>query len=122
MKEAWLEGYLLNKPGVEKEYKPDWGATLYKVGGKFFALLGDGGASRESVSLKLEPEMGEELRREFEGKVVAGYHLNKGHWNTVYLGTDVPEGVIRMMVDESYRLVFAGLSKKLQGEIEGGEK
>jgi predicted DNA-binding protein (MmcQ/YjbR family) len=32
---------------------------------------------------------------------------------------ETPDDVLRMMIDESYRLVLAGLSKKAQREITG---
>lgn len=37
--------------------------------------------------------------------VSAGYHQNKQHWNTVVLDGTVPDDVIKLMIDESYRLI-----------------
>ena len=36
--------------------------------------------------------------------VTAGYHMNKLHWNTVYLMSDVPDEVMYEMVSDSFEL------------------
>lgn len=41
MKYEWLEKYSLSKKGAVKDYKEEWEATRYLVGGKMFALLGE---------------------------------------------------------------------------------
>ncbi|MDO4573567.1 MAG: MmcQ/YjbR family DNA-binding protein [Clostridia bacterium] len=33
-----------------------------------------------------------------------GYHMNKWHWNSVFLRSDVPETLLRALTLESYRL------------------
>ncbi len=40
MKYEWFDAYCLAKPGAVKDYKEEWGAFRYMVGGKFFVLLG----------------------------------------------------------------------------------
>ena len=64
-----------------------------------------------SVSLKCEPERAGELREEYPDKIVAGYHLNKKHWNTVLLES-LPEVLIKEMVQHSYEQVLAKIPKK----------
>ena len=49
MKYAWLDQYLLAKPGTEKDYKPEWGWHRYMLPGYYcdkrlwVAALLDGG-------------------------------------------------------------------------------
>lgn len=38
MKYEWLDEYCLAKQGAVQDYKEDWGATRYQVGGKMFAM------------------------------------------------------------------------------------
>ena len=64
-----------------------------------------------SVSLKCEPERAVELREQYPDKIVAGYHLNKKHWNTVLLES-LPEVLIKEMVQHSYEQVLAKIPKK----------
>jgi predicted DNA-binding protein (MmcQ/YjbR family) len=118
MKYEWLDEYCLQKPAAAKDYKAEWGAVRYTVGGRFFALLGGDKAGKPIVSLKLEPALGSILREQYPG-IIPGYYLNKEHWSSVYMEGETPDDVLRMMIDESYRLVLAGLSKKAQREITG---
>lgn len=43
--------------------------------------------------------------------------MNKVHWNSVNLNGNVPESVIKEMIDQSYELVFNSFSKKKQKEL-----
>jgi predicted DNA-binding protein (MmcQ/YjbR family) len=119
MKYEWFDAYCLDKRGAVKDYKEEWGAFRYMVGGRFFVLLGGDKAGRPIASLKAEPALGLMLRDQYPD-IVPGYYLNKEHWNSVSMEGDVPDEVLRMMTDESYKLVFASLTKKLQREIEAG--
>lgn len=116
MKYGWLDSYCLSKKGAEKDYKPEWGATRYMVGGRMFAMVGGDKHGKPIVSLKLEPMHGETLRSEYED-VVPGYYLNKVHWSSVYLDGQVPDNVLKAMLDESYRLVLEGLGRKAKEEV-----
>ena len=64
-----------------------------------------------SVSLKCDPERAIELREQYPDKIVAGYHLNKKHWNTILLES-LPEVLIKEMVQHSYEQVLAKVPKK----------
>ena len=57
------------------------------------------------VNLKCEPMEADFLRNAYSG-VVPGYHMNKTHWNTVYLDSDVPADEIKRMTDSSYTLTM----------------
>lgn len=46
--------------------------------------------------------------------------MNKEHWNSLYLEGDVPDDVLKQMIDMSYELVLEKLSKKTLKEIIGG--
>jgi len=70
-----------------------------------------------SVNLKCDPEQAEELRANYES-IVPGFHMNKMHWNTVYFNGDVPDKMMRALIDESYGLVVKSLTKKAQAELD----
>lgn len=116
MKYAWLDAYCLSKKGVEKEYKLEWKATRYMIKGKMFVLEGGDKEGKPIVSVKLDPEFGDFLRQQYSD-IVPGYYLNKEHWNSLYLEGNVPDDILRDMLDKSYNLVLASMSKKLQKEI-----
>ena len=43
--------------------------------------------------------------------------MNKVHWNSVNPDGEVPDDLLKDLLDKSYRLVLAGFSKKKQAEI-----
>jgi len=104
-----LQTYLLSKPGVieERPFGPD--TLVYKVMGKMYALVGED-TSPLRLNLKCDPDEALALRDMYTA-VTPGYHMNKKHWNSVYLDGSLPEAEIRRMVDNSYNLVVQGLKK-----------
>lgn len=96
-------------PEVEETtpFGPD--VLVYKVAGKMFALTNPDDFPVR-VNLKCEPEKAIDLRERFEA-VVAGYHMNKRHWNTVMLDGSISSELLREWVEDSYRLVAMGLKK-----------
>ena len=118
MNYPWLDEYCMSKQGVTKEYKEEWQATRYMVGGKMFALQGNDNTKRPIITLKLIPTDGDFLRNRFED-IVAGYYMNKDHWNSVYLDSSVPDDIVQDMIDRSHTIVFTSLTKKAQKEIIG---
>jgi predicted DNA-binding protein (MmcQ/YjbR family) len=53
--------------------------------------------------------------------IVAGYYMNKEHWNSLYLEGNVPDDILKQMIDMSYELVIGKLTKKAFNEIIGGK-
>lgn len=100
--------YCLAKAGVTEEtpFGPD--TLVFKVGGKIFALTNI--ETFESFNLKCEPIRALQLREEYEA-IKPGYHMNKKHWNTVLVNSEVPHSLFIQLIDHSYNLVYAGLSK-----------
>jgi len=43
--------------------------------------------------------------------------MNKKHWNSVYVNTDVADKMIFKLIDDSYNLVVSSLTKRLQKEL-----
>ena len=104
-----LREYCLSKKGVTEStpFGPD--TLVFKVMGKMFALTNlDGDLS---INLKCDPEKAIELREEFPC-VQPGYHMNKMHWNSVYIDGSVPEKLICEWIDHSYNLIANSLPRK----------
>ena len=115
-KYEWLDEFCLAQAGATKDFKPEWDATRYMVGGKMFALWGGDKEGRPIITLKLDPFFGGSLRQQYKD-IVPGYYMNKEHWNSLYLEGDVPDDVVKAMVEESHALILRSLSKKTQTEI-----
>ena len=121
MKYPWIDEYLLKKPAVTKDFKEEWGWYRYQIGGKLFAAVClDEEAKPYYITLKLEPADGDFYRQQYSD-VLPGYYMNKVHWNSIRAEGEVPDGVVRDMLDEAYRLVLCSFSKKKQAELLSGE-
>ncbi|MCT4508557.1 MAG: MmcQ/YjbR family DNA-binding protein [Tepidibacter sp.] len=116
MKYEWIDKYCMSKAGVEKDFKIEWDAIRYLVGRKMFAMQGEDKDKKTIITLKCEPSFGQFLREQYQ-HIVAGYYMNKQHWNSVYLDGDVPDDILKQMIDMSYQLVLNSLSKKIQKKI-----
>ena len=119
-KYAWLENYCKSKKGVIKDFKPEWEVYRYMIRDKMFIMHGGDKKGKEIITLKLNPLQGQYLREQYQGVIVPGYYMNKEHWNSVYVEGNVPDDVLRDMVDESYKLILSSFSKKMQNEILAG--
>ena len=107
MNPAALREHCLSFPGAEETVPFGPETSVFKVGGKMFALS-QLGADSLRVSLKCEPELAEALR-EAHAAVLPGYHLSKRHWNTVIIDGSIPGNAIRDMIEDSYDLVVSKL-------------
>jgi predicted DNA-binding protein (MmcQ/YjbR family) len=113
-----LYEFCLNKKGVTEHFPFDEDTLVFKVGGKMFCLtsLSDWEKGIPSLNLKCDPQVAIELREKFDG-ITPGYHMSKIHWNTVKINEDVPDKKAFHLINHSYELVFASLTKKLRAEI-----
>ncbi|MGB0663965.1 MAG: MmcQ/YjbR family DNA-binding protein [Pontibacterium sp.] len=103
----WLDDYLEAKPEAVETFPADQDTRVFKVQHKMFALIVEKeGVSR--VNLKCEPDYALVLREKFDS-VVPGHHMNKKHWNSIFLDGSVPKDEIKRMVDHSYAIVVAGM-------------
>jgi predicted DNA-binding protein (MmcQ/YjbR family) len=102
-----LRAQCLAFPGSVETFPFGRETSVFKVGGKIFALSGLA-QSPLRVSLKCEPLLAEQIR-EAHRAVLPGYHLNKRHWNTVVIDGSLPELMIRDMIEDSYDLVVRTL-------------
>lgn len=110
-----LRGHCLSRPGAVEDFPFGPEYLVFKVGGKIFALvLLDRAPLR--VNLKSDPLHAEVLRGYYPA-VLPAWHMNKRHWNTVVLDGTIPDDEILSMVDDSHRLVVAGLPGRVRKEL-----
>ena len=105
-----LREYCLSLPHVTEDMPFSEDILVFRICNRIFVLT-----SLESVplrvSLKCDPERAIELREQYPDKIIAGYHLNKKHWNTVLL-EGLPSALIKEMIQHSYDQVLAKVPKK----------
>ena len=103
MNAAELQQECLRHRGAREEFPFGEQTSVFKVGGKMFALSALR-ATPLRVSVKCDPELGERLRASYPA-IVPGYHLNKRHWITITLDGSVPDETVRQLIEDSYELV-----------------
>lgn len=110
-----LRDYCMSKKGVTEHFPFDEVTLVFKVMGKMFSLSGLEHIP-PAVNLKCDPEWALELREEYDGRIISGFHMNKKHWNTVQYN-NLPRDFMIELIDHSYDLVIQSLTKKLKEEL-----
>jgi predicted DNA-binding protein (MmcQ/YjbR family) len=105
-----LRRWCLARPSAIEEFPFGPQTSVFKVGGKMFALTALH-ARPLTVSLKCEPSLAQALRAEHPA-VRPGYHLNKHHWITITLDDSLPDELVLGLLEDSYELVVDRLAKR----------
>ncbi len=109
-----LREYCLDKPGTTEGLPFGENTLVFKVGGKMYLLIGLD--KPDSFNVKCDPELAVQLREE-HNEVQPGFHMNKSHWNTVYMTGGLTTRQLCEMIDHSYELVMKGLPKTAREAI-----
>ncbi|MDQ0990841.1 MmcQ/YjbR family DNA-binding protein [Streptomyces sp. V3I7] len=110
MRPQELRAFCLSFNAAVEDFPFNPETSVFKVLGKLFALT-DLGARPLRINLKCDPDEAVRLRGEYPGLILPGYHMNKRHWNTVTVGDELPDRLVRELVEDSYDLVVAGLPR-----------
>ena len=110
-----LRRWCLAQPGAVEDFPFGPGPSVFKVGGKMFAISALDRAPLE-VSVKCEPELALQLRVTYAA-IRPGYHLNKRHWNTVTLDGSLPDPMVLDMLEDSYDLVVSAMPRKTRERL-----
>jgi predicted DNA-binding protein (MmcQ/YjbR family) len=116
MKYKWIEDYLMTKNGATRDFKVEWQWHRFLIINKMFAVICVDNEERNIITLKCEPSLGSSLRKQYTS-IRPGYYMNKNHWNSVDLDGEMPDEVLREMINQSYQLVLSSLSKSVQKKI-----
>ena len=110
-----LRAWCLEHPGVEETFPFSPGTSVFKVGGKVFAIsrLDD---EPLTVSVKCEPDLAAQLRIDYPA-IEPGYHLNKRHWNTLTIDGSLDDAMVRDLVEDSYDLIVSALPARARGSL-----
>ena len=105
MDKRGLIEYCLTYPDAFEDYPFDENWTAMRHGGnkKSFAFIYERDG-RLCANLKCDPIKADFLRQIFRD-VTPAYHMNKTHWNTVYVDGDIPEQELFDMIQHSYNLI-----------------
>jgi predicted DNA-binding protein (MmcQ/YjbR family) len=110
-----LRHWCLEQAGAIEEFPFGPENSVFKVGGKIFAITALDRTPLE-VSVKCEPELADQLRASYAA-IRPGYHLNKRHWNTVTVDGSLSDRLVRELIEDSYDLVSHTLPKRVRKEL-----
>ena len=98
-----LRLYALSLPGVEETFPFGDDVIVFKINNKIFLLLP---LNAESLrfNVKCNPDNAIELREQYSC-IQPGYHMNKKHWNTIFVDGTLGSQQIKQFIDDSYNLV-----------------
>lgn len=114
-----ISAHCLEKKGTTASYPFGEGVLVFKVLDKMFALIFEE-ITPLRMNLKCDPEDAQALRAEHSA-ITGAYHMNKEHWNSLYLDGSLPQGLIFELIDHSYELVVKGMKKNDQRRLWGRE-
>ena len=113
MDAAGLRHLCLDLTGAEESFPFNERVSVFKVGGKVFALCDLAGRPLH-VIVKCEPYLAESHRATWPDAVRPGYHMNKRHWNSLILGGELPDATAAEMIEDSYDLVCDTLGRAVR--------
>ena len=93
-------------PTVKDPYSRD--VLCFYIGSKWFCYVNI--VEFDRCCLKMTEDDACELRAEYDG-IRPAWHMNKKYWSDVYFNQDVPDDLIRQLVQQSYNLVLKTLPK-----------
>ena len=117
--------YCKKKKGVTETFPFDDSCAVMKVMGKMFSLtnvtpkkiMGEMEDSFHHISVKCDPDMGSDLRRNFDA-IIPGWHLNKVHWISLIMDGSLKDSLIKNLIDHAYDLVVSKLPKKEREKLQ----
>lgn len=106
--------YALSLKGTTEDmpYGSDW--LIFRIAGKIFLHIWLE-SPEPTCAVKLSPEMGQELRENYNA-IQPAYHLNKKHWNDIYIDS-IDKDKVKELIKISYELVKSKLPNKLKEAI-----
>lgn len=98
-----LRLYALSLPEAVETFPFGDNIIVFKVNNKAFLLLP---LEAESLrfNVKCDPEYAVELREQY-ACVQPGYHMNKKHWNTIFVDGTLSARQLKKFIHESWVLV-----------------
>ncbi len=106
--------YCLKKNAVTESFPFNETTLVMKVLNKMFALANLDGEF--SITLKTKPEDVIILTETYEN-ISGAYHFNKKHWININIEGSLSDKFIKQLIDNSYYLVIAGMTKKQQNML-----
>jgi predicted DNA-binding protein (MmcQ/YjbR family) len=107
---AELLAYCLDKPGAWQD-EPWEGDVVVKVAEKIFAFLGSAESTTVGVKCGASRDEADEWLQRFPGDATVMAYIGRSGWNSLSIGSGIPDDDIIEAVDASYDTVVSKLPK-----------
>lgn len=98
-------------PGTSSGYPFTKHLRVWKVAGKVFLIVTEDDPELRIITLKVDPDLGDGLRREHES-ISRGRYLDKQHWISIAAGQGITRTLVEDLVHGSYELAEEKLPVK----------
>ena len=102
----------LNEQVTEELFAEQW--ISWKIAGKWFLLM-QLDTPEPKIAVKLKPETGAALREQYDG-VRPANHMNKTHWNDLYINL-LDDDFVQEQIRASYSLIVSKLPAKIRKSL-----
>ena len=109
-----LRKYCLAKQHVTESFPFDDTSLVFKVFDKIFLISNL--SSPFYFNAKCDPALALELREKYHF-IQPGYHMNKNHWNSVYIEDCFDDELIISLIDQSFNLVVSKLNRNQKEQL-----
>ena len=106
-----VEQYILSKEGVRKQAIPDWRYIRYTVFQSLFATLEEVHGEVYCSLFGIFPD----LRAQYPACILPALRLNE-NYSSILLSGDLPDAVLRTMIDAAYEARCARIQKVEMGK------
>ena len=111
--------YCLSKKATTEDTPFGEDVLVIRVMGKMFLCINLNTPDR--ITMKCDPEYALELRERYNA-IEGAWHFNKKYWNQIAITHgDVPDALIRSLIDHSYNEVVKKLPRKLRDQLKEEE-
>lgn len=113
--------YCLSVKGATESFPFDEYTLVFKVMNKMFAFAPlNPREGRFWANMKCAPDKSAELMEQYDG-IRFGWYSDNKYWITVYIESDVPDKLIKELINHSVEEVIKKLPRKKQEEYEKEE-
>lgn len=121
-----FRAYCLSFAGVRDDFpfgkatsEYDRNLLVFYVADKWFCFVN--AVEMDFCTIKCAPDEVGELQARYVG-IEPAYHMNKRNWISVRFRSDVPDEVIRTLVERSYARVVSRLTKRQREQLVSSER
>jgi hypothetical protein len=112
-----VRAYCLSKPQVTEDFPFDETTLVFRLMNKIFACVDL--ERPDSLTLKCDADYAVELRDRY-ACIEGAWHWNKKYWNQLPLDGELPDALVRSLIDHAYGEIVKKLPRKQRDMLAEG--